>query len=188
MRCDHERLGGLAVKLPKVPQRTTPAFAFSIVKRALLDSIAVREFGKPEIEEVVAFFGEDPPTCVFCGDTPIRRWDHLTPVSKGGDTTLGNMVPACATCDDSKGSSRVDVWALGDAPNSPRTRGVRDIDRRLSKIREYVAKYSYTARPPEERLNSEELRQFEILHAELQKFRENFDAFNTLYHQRTGLQ
>ena len=175
------------MKRPRVPQRTTPGFAFSILKRALLESIAVRQFGKPEIEEVVAFFGEDPPTCVFCGDAPIRRWDHLTPISKGGDTTLGNMVPACATCDDSKGSSRVDVWALGDAQNSPRTRGVRDIDRRLSKIREYVAKYSYTARPAEDRLNSEELRQFEILHADLQRLRGAFDAFITLYRQRPGL-
>lgn len=175
------------MKLPRVPHRTTPGFAFSIVKRALIESIAVRQFGKLEIAQVVAFFGEDPPTCVFCGDTPIRRWDHLTPVSKGGDTTLGNMVPACATCDDSKGSSRVDVWALGDAPKSPRTQGVRDIDRRLSKIREYVAKYSYTARPPEERLNTEELRQFEILHANLQRLRGDFDAFIRLFRKSTGL-
>ena len=114
------------MKLPRVPQRTTPGFAFSIVKRALIESIAVRQFGKLEIAQVVAFFGEDPPTCVFCGDTPIRRWDHLTPVSKGGDTMLGNMVPACATCDDSKGGLPYDVWALGGAPNSPQTRSVRD--------------------------------------------------------------
>ena len=100
---------------------------------------------------------------------------------------LGNMVPACATCDDSKGGLPYDVWALGGAPNSPQTRGVRDIDRRLSKIREYVAKYSYTARPPEERLNTEELRQFEILHADLQRLRGDFDAFITLYRQRPGL-
>jgi len=175
------------VKLPKVPQRTTPAFAFSIVRRALLEGIAVRQFGKPEIVEVVAFFGEDPPGCVFCGATPIRRWDHLTPISKGGDTTLGNIVPACAKCDDSKQDSPFEVWALGSAPNSPRSRAVRDIDRRLSKIREYVAKYSYSPRPPEERLNSEELRQFEILRADLQRLRGDFDAFITLYRQRTGV-
>jgi hypothetical protein len=66
--------------LPKTPQRTTPGFSFSIVERSLLDCIARREFGKLEMAQVVEFFG---PSCAYCGDTSIKRWDHLVPILKG---------------------------------------------------------------------------------------------------------
>jgi len=140
------------VKLPQVPQRTTPGFSFSIVKRALLECIAVRQFGKKEIKQVTAFFGGAPPVCVFCGASPIERWDHLIPVSRGGDTVLGNVVPACGRCDDSKRDLPFEVWALSSAPNSPGTPGVPDLDQRLARIREYVAKYAYQPRSPDQRL------------------------------------
>jgi HNH endonuclease len=185
--CKLAQIRTTAMDLPKAPQRTTPGFAFSIVNRALLDCIADRQFGKPEMAEVVAFFGEDPPSCVYCGGRPIKRWDHLTAVSKGGDTRLGNIVPACAKCDDSKADSPFDAWALGSAPNSPRTRCVDDIERRLHKIRDYVAEYSYKPRSPEERLSLDELQQFELLRADLQRIHGEFDAFITRYRQRTGL-
>lgn len=175
------------MKLPEVPQRTTPGFAFSMVERALLECVAVRKFGKAEIEEVVSFFGGDAPACVFCGATAVQRWDHLIPVSRGGDTVLGNMVPACARCDDSKRDLSYEEWAVGGEPNSPRTRGVPGLDYRLSKIREYVAKYAYQPRTPEERLNAEELRQFELLRQDLRRLRNEFDAFIALFRQRTGL-
>lgn len=175
------------MKLPEVPQRTTPGFSFSIVERALFECIAVRQFGRAEIKEVLSFFGGDPPACVFCGATPIQRWDHLIPVSKGGDTTLGNLVPACGRCDDSKRDLPFEVWTLGSAPNSPRTRGVPDLDHRLARIREYVAKYAYRPRIPEERLTAEDLRQFEVLREDLRKLRKDFDTFIALYRRRTGL-
>ena len=101
--------------LPNMPQRTTPGFAFSIVRRALLDCIADRRLGKTEIAEVLSYFGDDPPACVYCGATPINRWDHLVPISKGGDTTLGNIVPACSKCDDSKRDLPFKEWVVGNA-------------------------------------------------------------------------
>jgi hypothetical protein len=48
---------------PPAPQRTTPGFSFSIVQRCLRDCIAERQFGKAEMEEVVAFFGA--AECVY---------------------------------------------------------------------------------------------------------------------------
>ncbi len=175
------------MKLPKVPQRTTPGFSFSIVERALFECIAVRRFGKAQIAEVLSYFGEDPPTCVFCGTATIERWDHLVPIFKGGDTMLGNIVPSCARCDDSKRDLPFDGWALSSAPNSPRTRGVADVNRRLARIREYMAKYEYRPRRPEERLAEAELRQFEVLRGDLRKLRRDFDAFIAVYRGRTGL-
>ena len=172
--------------LPKIPQRTTAGFAFSIVGRALLECIADRRFGKPEIDQVLSFFGDDPPACVFCGTTPINRWDHLVPISKGGDTTFGNMVPACAKCDDSKRDLPFGEWMIGNAPNSPKTRGIPNLKDRLSKIQAYVRMYGYRPRPPSERLIAGELRRFNTLRKDLGTLRQEFDAFVALYRERTG--
>lgn len=78
------------MKLPRVPARTTTGFAFSMVDRALRERLAERKFGRAEVEKVLEHFG-DPPNCAFCGDERIARWDHLVPVTRGGDTVLGNM-------------------------------------------------------------------------------------------------
>jgi hypothetical protein len=172
--------------LPKIPQRTTPGFAFSIVGRALLECIADRKFGEAEIGEVPFFFGDESPACVFCGTTPINRWDHLVPISKGGDTTLGNIVPACAKCDDSKRDLPFEEWVVGDAPNSPKTRGIPNLNDRLAKINAYVRMYAYRPCPPSERLSAGEVCRFKALQQDLGTLRQEFDAFIALYRQRTG--
>lgn len=175
------------MKLPSAPQRTTPGFAFSILNRALLECIAVRQFGATEIREVLKFFGDDPPACAFCGAAPISRWDHLVPVTQGGDTVLGNMVPACSKCDDSKGDQPFEAWALGSAPGSPRSRGVADLEQRLAKLRDYAASYAYRPRAPHERLNAEEMRQLEVLRADLARARKDFDDLILCFRARAGL-
>jgi 5-methylcytosine-specific restriction endonuclease McrA len=44
--------------------------------------------------------------CAYClaplGDEPTM--DHMTPLSRGGDHTLSNVVPACGTCNSKKGT------------------------------------------------------------------------------------
>src|SRR3990172_4325227 len=90
-----------------------------MLNRLILDCLADRQFGKAEMKEVLAFFGQDEPSCVFCGATPIDRWDHLIPVIRGGDTVLGNIVPACSKCDDSKRDLLFEEWARSTAPGSP---------------------------------------------------------------------
>ena len=42
--------------------------------------------------KVLDFFDPTPHECIFCGNLDVKRWDHLVPISKGGDTVLGNMV------------------------------------------------------------------------------------------------
>ena len=113
-------------------------------------------------------------------DNPDYQWQSsLRRPGEGED--LG-----CANCHSAAGSELThslpfDEWALGSAPSSPQTRGVHDIDRRLSKIREYVAKYAYSPRTPDERLTPDELRQFEDLRTDLQRLRISFDEFITSY-------
>jgi len=49
--------------------------------------------------------------CAYCGesDCTLHR-DHIVPVSKGGDTTVANIVPACESCNLSKADKRVSKW------------------------------------------------------------------------------
>lgn len=49
--------------------------------------------------------------CAYCqGDGAALQRDCVQPVSRGGRYTLGNVVPACASCNASKRSSEVTAW------------------------------------------------------------------------------
>ena len=144
------------MKLPKVPQRTTPGFAFSMVDRALLDCLGERQFRQDEMKAVVLFLGADPPECVFCGSADIARWDHLVAIKQGGETVIGNMVPACSRCDDSKRDVPYEDWMLSDAKHSPKTRGLKDVKLRIARIRRYVSHFDYSPKPLAKRLSKRE--------------------------------
>ena len=57
-------------------------------------------------------FERDNYTCRHCGDKqgPFHA-DHVYPESKGGETTLANLVTACETCNRRK-HAKVGVWPL----------------------------------------------------------------------------
>lgn len=57
-----------------------------------------------------AVFKRDNYTCQYCGAQGVAlHADHVYPESKGGETTLGNLVAACAHCNHSK-HAKVGVW------------------------------------------------------------------------------
>lgn len=39
--------------------------------------------------------------CAYC-PAPATTWDHIVPVSAGGRTEAGNMLPACNSCNSRK--------------------------------------------------------------------------------------
>jgi 5-methylcytosine-specific restriction endonuclease McrA len=45
--------------------------------------------------------------CAYCGET-ANTFDHILAVTRGGQTTPGNILPACSSCNSSKGNK--DVW------------------------------------------------------------------------------
>lgn len=64
-------------------------------------------------KETVIFFGGE---CAYCGRT-MRKGerltrDHLEPIKEGGETTQDNIVPACASCNSSKGASEWREWFM----------------------------------------------------------------------------
>lgn len=57
-----------------------------------------------------AVLQRDKSTCRYCGDKkgPFQA-DHVYPEMKGGETSLENLVTACATCNRRK-HSKVGMW------------------------------------------------------------------------------
>jgi 5-methylcytosine-specific restriction endonuclease McrA len=47
--------------------------------------------------------------CAYCG-APAAHVDHVVPLARGGHDTLANKVPACMTCNTSKGAKDPEVW------------------------------------------------------------------------------
>lgn len=47
--------------------------------------------------------------CAYCG-APAETWDHIVPISKGGETKPYNIVPACASCNSSKKDKDLFDW------------------------------------------------------------------------------
>jgi 5-methylcytosine-specific restriction endonuclease McrA len=49
--------------------------------------------------------------CAYCGatDRPLER-DCVLAISRGGRYTLDNVVPACRSCNTSKGNGEVTTW------------------------------------------------------------------------------
>lgn len=56
-------------------------------------------------------FKEHGRVCVYCGDTsgPLSV-DHIVPVARGGSNHFSNFVPACRSCNSSKGAKLVEEW------------------------------------------------------------------------------
>jgi hypothetical protein len=81
-------------------------------KAQMRDSVAIQLSGK----QVRARFDEFANRCAFCGIDLMtlpkkhRHIEHVVPLVKGGPHALGNIVPACKSCNDSKRSKDVETW------------------------------------------------------------------------------
>ena len=74
---------------------------------------AMPEITRTEWKELLLFFGGE---CAYCGATPRRGQsltrDHLCPVDEGGRSTQDNIVPACLSCNSSKGNRDFKNWFM----------------------------------------------------------------------------
>ncbi|MGE7614774.1 HNH endonuclease [Paenibacillus sp. NPDC101420] len=48
--------------------------------------------------------------CCYCGQKSPLTQDHFIPLSKGGEYTRNNIIPACGICNSSKGSKDFFEW------------------------------------------------------------------------------
>ena len=57
--------------------------------------------------------------CFYCGRKTELTFDHVMPVSRGGRHSIGNVLPACGSCNSSKNNRTIMEWRVS------RDRGVR---------------------------------------------------------------
>lgn len=48
--------------------------------------------------------------CFYCGSKDLIEADHVIPISRGGRHSIGNLVPACRSCNGSKGKKLLVEW------------------------------------------------------------------------------
>jgi hypothetical protein len=131
------------MSLDKLPNKTYSALGLSMIDRAFKDAHATR-CCTSDLASLKQYFQKDGLIlCLYCGEKQADRWDHYYPVSKGGDTVVGNLVPACAICDDSKQALTLDEWAAGSGKHRPSPARLRMIHK---SIKQYVKKFAYVER------------------------------------------
>ena len=81
--------------------------------------------------------------CVYCGD-PASTSDHFRPLVRaqdgmpsGAGNDMWNRVPACSTCNASKGTRPWRDFMACTTGKAPRARGVRDCNARAQKLAAY---------------------------------------------------
>jgi len=96
-----------------------------------------------EVDEALGILGMKRGCCVcaYCGDKK-SEWDHFRAVvlnrkPTGYITEIANLVPACGKCNQSRGNKDWRRWMNSDAAHSPRQRGVRDIEERMSRLEDF---------------------------------------------------
>ena len=76
-------------------------------RRALLNN-SMSTLNAHEWKEIKKSYGNQ---CVYCG-VKATTLDHIVPISKGGDNTRDNIVPACRSCNSSKQEKSLLVFML----------------------------------------------------------------------------
>ncbi len=76
-------------------------FFYSKTRRARLKNVVVN-FSKDQWEAIKRAYKY---RCAYCGKKTIQlTQDHVIPLAKGGSHTPENIVPACISCNSSKGT------------------------------------------------------------------------------------
>jgi endogenous inhibitor of DNA gyrase (YacG/DUF329 family) len=62
-----------------------------------------------EIRDLRIQWQKDGLVCVYCAG-PFDTIDHVIPLTRGGDNMKSNLVPACRSCNSSKGQKLLSEW------------------------------------------------------------------------------
>lgn len=169
---------------PNPPTKISASHAFTVLDRALRETFSVRKFGKNEMNQVLDFFGKNPPECTFCGSLDVRRWDHLVPVKSGGETVLGNLVPACATCDDAKRDLPYDEFLRKDRLWERRKIRAEEREARILTLQKYIEAFHYKPVKLLDRLTTDEQAQLQSIQTKINDLRQEFQALANQYTAR----
>ena len=65
------------------------------------------DYTQSQIDQRIADFNN---CCAYCGSSEKLCIDHFIPLSKDGSDCIGNMIPACISCNSSKQNSDPLIW------------------------------------------------------------------------------
>lgn len=128
------------------------------VARGLREIVAPRQtMGRVQWEQIREEFGG---RCIFCGQSSTKDNrgivpDHLIPVTRFGELVVGNTVPACQTCNDSRGEKEWRPFL--------RERFPGDAEAQIAKVEQYLVLHPYCPSSPERALSESELRDYTML-------------------------
>lgn len=91
--------------------------------------------------------------CVFCGSDATKENrgivpDHLIPVTHFGELVIGNTVPSCQTCNDSRGDGDWRPFVRARFPDAP--------EAQIERIEAYLKRHPYHPPSPETALSPKE--------------------------------
>ena len=145
-----------------MPKARTITFRTSTVTNAFAS--AILPFFQPktsEIGEVLKILEMNPNDlrCAYCGDK-ATEWEHLHPIVRrrfptGYPSSIKNLVPSCGKCNQSKGGKEWHDWITSNAPLSPKSRKVADLDKRILRLERY-AKWANCGQMPLDKIVGED--------------------------------
>lgn len=83
-------------------KRRQSAQRYKARKRSLLSTLTLEQWAN-----IKRHFNN---CCAYCGNNSLLTQDHLVPLSKGGEYTHNNIIPACKSCNSSKGPRSFFEW------------------------------------------------------------------------------
>ncbi len=76
-------------------------------KRARRLGAAVYEVTFRDWRRLLARFRQ---SCAYCGRRTVLTCDHVTPLTRGGAHSVGNILPACSPCNTAKRTKLLVEW------------------------------------------------------------------------------
>jgi 5-methylcytosine-specific restriction endonuclease McrA len=81
-------------------------------RRARLAQADVRVFTLNDWRRLILRYGGQ---CAYCHEVRPLTLDHVVPLARGGRHAVGNIVPACGSCNSSKNARLIVEWRTGRA-------------------------------------------------------------------------
>jgi hypothetical protein len=185
----------MSENLPKkLPQKMSVGFGLSMINRALCEAFVDKE--RDSIHDVREGWSKFARThhisgCAYCGDAQTSRWDHLIPVQKGGETVVGNMIPVCQSCDDSKQDKKFDEWLRSRAQKmwlekKGKTVAKNYIESRIQVLNQFLKEHDAKCRSLVEKIPQTKRAQFDQIQSSLQQLRRDLEALGVLKKKNKG--
>lgn len=76
-------------------------------RRAREACVDTRRVSNSEWDKIVKRYN---CSCFYCGAKQEVTMDHVVPISRGGRHAIGNLIPACMTCNSSKWNKTIMEW------------------------------------------------------------------------------